>query len=223
MEKEKYFIIDVCGTLYRSNTTMDFIKFHYSGKRWFQVLQKLRANRIYAYVNYLLFRISGIDLTRIIAIHHLKGLTKEEISNMANRFYNEYLLKIKNEDVFDIIEDKRKNGLTLVIVSATLDCISKIVAENLGVKRFFSSELEYDNNDVCVGKLRSDLLGSKLKKLISERIIPPYAGIITDNYSDADILSKTNYAHLVLYGNNIGKWHSILKKFNCDYKYVTIS
>ena len=51
---------------------------------------------------------------------------------MAHIFYNEYLVTVINRPVIDIIEAKRKEGIRLILVSATLDVIAKEVSERLG-------------------------------------------------------------------------------------------
>ena len=48
MEKEdKYFLIDICGTLYQSNTTFDFIRYFFSEKPWYIRLNGLRKNKLF--------------------------------------------------------------------------------------------------------------------------------------------------------------------------------
>ena len=49
---------------------------------------------------------------------------------MAHIFYNEYLVTVINRPVIDIIEAKRKEGIRLILVSATLDVIAKEVSED---------------------------------------------------------------------------------------------
>ena len=80
---------------------------------------------------------------------------------MAHIFYNEYLVTVINRPVIDIIEAKRKEGIRLILVSATLDVIAKEVSERLGIPDVFSSHLSYDKQNVCLGRLKIDLLGNK--------------------------------------------------------------
>ena len=72
---------------------------------------------------------------------------------MAHIFYNEYLVTVINRPVIDIIEAKRKEGIRLILVSATLDVIAKEVSERLGIPDVFSSHLSYDKQNVCLGRL----------------------------------------------------------------------
>ena len=52
MEKEdKYFLIDICGTLYQSNTTFDFIRYFFSEKPWYIRLNGLRKNKLFRFCN----------------------------------------------------------------------------------------------------------------------------------------------------------------------------
>ena len=111
MEKEdKYFLIDICGTLYQSNTTFDFIRYFFSEKPWYIRLNGLRKNKLFRFCNTKAFEYLEFDCLRFLLIRHLKGYSKKHLSDMAHIFYNEYLVTVINRPVIDIIEAKRKAG-----------------------------------------------------------------------------------------------------------------
>ena len=163
MEKEdKYFLIDICGTLYQSNTTFDFIRYFFSEKPWY---------------------------IRVI----------------------------------DIIESNRKEGIRLILVSATLDVIAKEVSERLGIPDVFSSHLSYDKQNVCLGRLKIDLLGNKANCLKSSNILEPYYGTITDNYSDLELILKSENSYVVVTDKQYqNKWEYLLKNNRYNHSFVLV-
>ncbi len=222
MEKEKYFLIDICGTLYQSNTTFDFIRYFFSETSWYIRLEALRKNRIFRFCNAKVFEYMGIDCLRCLLIRHLKGYSKTQLQDMAHEFYQEYLETVINEPVIDIIEEKRAAGVRLVLVSATLDVIAKEVAEKLRIKDVFSSQLSYDEHNVCLGKLQIDLLGKKITSLNSSDIVEPYYGIITDNFSDLELIKKSEHSYVVTDKQYQNKWKSLLKNNIYNYSFVAV-
>lgn len=223
MSNNDIFLIDICGTVFRSNTTFDFIRFYYSETRWYKVMSFVRNTKIIGFVNSLVFEMLHVDIIRKFAICHLKGLKREDIADMAEKFYEVYLKDKINHNVVKIIEEQRSKGLMLVIVSATLDCISSVVAKKLNIDIQFSSQLAYDNN-ICQGFLQTDLLGSKLMVLKENGFIPPYYGIITDNYSDIDVIQCSDLAFLIQYSDARDKWVALGETTkNCKRIKITIS
>lgn len=206
--EKSIFLIDICGTLYRSNTTFDFIRYYYSETNWYKLMDYFRSIKFLRHLNYIIFKIFKIDIIRKLLIWHLKGLTNIELSAMSETFLNSYLAKKQNNDVIEIIKNQRESGVTPVIISATLDCISKVIAKKMNIEVYYSSELAYDK-DTCLGYLKKDLLGKKLKTLVEKDLTPPYTGVITDNYSDMDIIKCSKNVFLIQYSKYKDKWLSM--------------
>jgi len=201
MANEKLFLIDICGTIYRSNTTFDFMEFWFSDVRWFNRLMLIKKHKTVGFINAIIFRIFGLDLIRSYVISHLKGLTEHQLKEMTEKFYDSFLSQVINSNVMEIINTKREAGYRLVIVSATLDCIAKEVAMKLNILEQFSSELEYKNG-ICTGRLKTDWLSSKLKNLQNRNVDLSNIEVITDNYDDTDIIGVSVHAYLVQYEKN---------------------
>lgn len=223
MERQKCFLIDICGTIYRSNTTFDFMAFHFSSEPWFCRFQSVRKCRYISAINSKIQYYFGIDIIRYILIRHLKGYSRTELSSMVKTFYNDFLACRINKQVIEIIEKKRKEGYKLIIVSATLDCISKEIANRLNIPIQFSSTLSYDSKGVCRGILQQDLLGNKGKSLQSIGMGGRFEGVITDNYSDWDIIKLSRYAYLIQNVNRNSFWPSLVQKNKIDYEYIIIN
>ena len=217
MMNKEYFLIDICGTIFNSNTTFDFLKFYFSKKHWYKILIMIRKIKILIIINAIFMRLFQIDLLRYWALTHLKGYTKEQLSSMSDIFYKEYLTKRTNKEATEIIERMKRENKELILVSATLDCIAFAVSKNMNIPCVFSSKLAFKNNK-CLGRLQHDLLTNKLNVLVDNKINPPYWGIITDNYSDMALIKKSQH----VYSNKKNYWKHLSDKLNIETKLITI-
>lgn len=220
MNKE-YFLIDICGTIFNSNTTFDFLKFYFSKKHWYKILIMIRKIKTLIIINAIFMRLFQIDLLRYWALTHLKGYTKEQLSSMSDIFYKEYLTKRTNKEATEIIERMKRENKELILVSATLDCIAFAVSKNMNIPCVFSSKLAFKNNK-CLGRLQHDLLANKPNVLVDNKINPPYWGIITDNYSDMALIKKSQHVFLIQYSNKKNYWKHLSDKLNIETKLITI-
>ena len=221
MMNKEYFLIDICGTIFNSNTTFDFLKFYFSKKHWYKILIMIRKIKILIIINAIFMRLFQIDLLRYWALTHLKGYTKEQLSSMSDIFYKEYLTKRTNKEATEIIERMKRENKELILVSATLDCIAFAVSKNMNIPCVFSSKLAFKNNK-CLGRLQHDLLTNKLNVLVDNKINPPYWGIITDNYSDMALIKKSQHVFLIQYSNKKNYWKHLSDKQNIETKLITI-
>lgn len=220
MNKE-YFLIDICGTIFNSNTTFDFLKFYFSKKHWYKILIMIRKIKILIIINAIFMRLFQIDLLRYWALTHLKGYTKEQLNKMAEEFYNNYLINCINDETIEIINRVKEENKELILVSATLDCIAFAVSKNMNIPCVFSSKLAFKNNK-CLGRLQQDLLANKLSTLVDNKINPPYWGIITDNYSDMALIKNSQHVFLIQYSNKKNYWKHLSDKLNIETKLITI-
>lgn len=220
--KKEVFLVDICGTLYRSNTTFDFLAFFFHSKRWHKIVEAFRSIRVFMILNALVMKLLHKDILRIWAISHLDGFSHDELLQMAILFHKDFLLQRENKEVMDIIRVEKKRGKKIVIVSATLDVIADVVAEYLEADVVLSSKLSYNNN-ICNGCLSEDLLANKLRILTEFGENPPYWGVITDNYSDADIIMKSQNAYLVQYRGRHDRWSFVSRNKKCNIKKIMIN
>lgn len=200
----KILLIDICGTLYQSNTTFDMLRFYYEKRPLFRGIQSLRKIKIVGFLNYNIFRLFHVDIIRKLIIRYLKGNSKEKIRMMTEEFYRSYLLDRINEISFKIINNYREKGARLIIVSATMDCIANCVAQHNNIDEVLSSKLHY-TGDVCDGYLYDDLLGTKLDHIEALKLNTPY-DIITDNYSDSKLIENAEHSFLIQYKGKKNKW-----------------
>jgi len=208
MKSDNIVLVDICGTLYNSNTTFDFLDFYVKNKSYlfFRKCSRLFVWKVLNKFSLVTFK---FDLTRAIAIKYLRNKTKEDLSSAADLFYEKVLINLKYTEVTSLLDKLKSDGMRLVLVSATIDFIAKKVSQEMGISEIYSTELVYQN-DVCMGKIQCDLLANKLKYLKLENILPPYNLTITDNFSDIDLLKNSSNQIIISKNINIKRWQSLI-------------
>ncbi|EPZ2423116.1 hypothetical protein ACXLRA_001713 [Vibrio vulnificus] len=175
----KILYLDVCGTLFDSNTTFDFLEFYFKGHKKYLVLF-MRKFFICKILNKMFLNIFQIDMIRMIAVYLLRGESKLDLKVNAKVFISG--LK-KNQSIFDYIEDNYSNVDDIYLLSASLDFIVEEVCLFFNYSGYFSTTLFYDSNEICLGSISNDLLLSK-SSIIKEHGDNSYKIFISDNFSD---------------------------------------
>lgn len=117
MKEDRTILVDICWTLFYSNTTYDFLH--------------IRGNKL----NSLIYRLFGMDLVRSRAIWAFEQLPMDEQQAQVERFYTDYLLPRKITPVWQMIE-----GRNIVLVSQTMDIIAKTVAKHIGATTYHATQ-----------------------------------------------------------------------------------
>jgi len=201
-------LVDICGTLYKSNTTFDFLSFYLKSKPY-KVFRIISRSIFWRILNKLLFSKFHIDLTRIIAVSFLRGSTINELKKAMEDFYMESLTHLKINSVLEVLEYYKTAGTQIILVSATLDFIAEKIASSLDIKQWYATELVY-KNDVCVGRISRDLLNMKLPYLQTQNVNPPFSTVLTDNFTDLDLVIEAKHAIIVTNNRNLKYWKSKL-------------
>ena len=184
-------LVDICWTLYRSNTTFDFLDAIIS-KKSYRLLRAFFKTKVGYRGNILLYRLTHIDWQRRLAIRYLKGMSKAALAAEANSFIAK-LEQTKRRGTW--VDGVSRQQAPIIILSGTIDCIATAVGHRLHAQKICSSTLEY-HNGICTGKLKEDILLNK-KKYIG---IDHFA-ILTDNTTDVDIVKQAEKAFIVCYSN----------------------
>ncbi len=192
-------IFDICGTLYNSNTTMDFCEYRAVGIK--KKILKLSKTILAKVINKLSVKFFNFDLIRVLHIRSLKDLDINALQKDANDFVEQYLENKKIEEVHDILKNYDKNDV--ILVSATIDIIANAIAQKLGGLKYISTTLEY-KEDKCLGKIKDDLLGNKQHYFKNQEI----EFIITDNKSDLDLCKMAKEVVIVSKKKNLSFWQS---------------
>jgi HAD superfamily phosphoserine phosphatase-like hydrolase len=183
----KVAFVDICGTLYDSNTTLDFLTL--SNKSF----ASLRKNIFVRLLNKMSRIMIGYDFIRNIGVGKLAGKTHTELSNEAFLFYNSFLSSREIKETHAIIANLRKEGFKIILISATMDFLAKEIGNRVSADSVFSTSLIYEG-EICTGKIENDLLGRKhllAKQMLAEDKMENGGGteivVITDDKTDIEL------------------------------------
>lgn len=200
---KKKIVFDVCGTLYKMNTTFSFIEFlaaqHVVSSCYIALIRSLRIPLV------LLGKLLRYDIYRYLYIYSLKGLQHQALLDFSEKFYLQVLSKNEISEVMDLLNTYMKDSIEaeVILSSASLDCIVQVIAKHLGIQHSFASKLEYVDG-VCRGKLQYDFLGKK-HELQYENL----QCVITDNKSDLPLLMLAEQKIVVSKVKDITFWQSV--------------
>lgn len=198
MKNKNVVVFDICGTLYNSNTTMDFCEWRCKSKLKKLLLRSLKKVPIKAF-NKLSSILFGIDFIRIININSLKGQNVREIENEAIKFVDTFLFSKKINLVHDCLHEFNRKDILLL--SATITPVAKAISQKLGGIEYLSTSLEIINS-VYTGKIEIDLLGKKHNFINGSDI----EFIITDNLDDIEICKLSSRVVIVTKEKNVEFW-----------------
>ncbi|MBJ9903665.1 haloacid dehalogenase-like hydrolase [Acinetobacter bereziniae] len=203
----KEVIFDVCWTMYKSNTTFDFIRFIYRINGIHSFKLNFLNSKIGKMILLLIGKLIGRDIYRELFISLLKGYQRTDLEIFSKKFYHNFLLEKKIDYTFEIFNEIESDKILLC--SASLDIVVEKIASELKVK-FFASELEYENG-VCTGKISKDLLGMK-DALFENKVIDL---VVTDNLSDLGLVIKSLNSVILSTSKNVSFWER--NGFSVDY------
>ncbi|HBZ34511.1 MAG TPA: hypothetical protein DEO38_05370 [Bacteroidales bacterium] len=198
-------LVDICWTLYSSNTTYDFCRY-VAGEDMVCAPMSRWLRRI----NVFIYRLTGIDMYKSSLVNSLKGMSRQTLEVKAQTFVDEFLEQRRIAPVWNIMP--RSN---VVLLSATLDIVAEQVAKHIGALRFCATQLNFDNEGLCQGTISNDLQQRKHLAVDYDDY-----DIFTDNHSDIALISRARHATIVVYGNH-DRWSRTLKKHHVDVSKVT--
>lgn len=200
MKVQRYTIVDICWTLFYSNTTLDFLDFAITDEAYIN-MRRCYNRTLLKYFNLVIYKLFRRDIMREKAVSFLRGKTREELQVLASDFYQQKLVDRKITPIWQLLPKHN-----IIIASGTLDIIASIVAQHLNADKVLASQLQYDNKQISTGRFKDFLFN---KKNIAEQY--RCFNIFTDNLTDIDLVNKSEYAYIVEYGN-IQRWKKHLTK-----------
>jgi len=143
-----------------------------------------------------LHRITGSDLARPWALGRLAGLEGDFLARVGRRYAPELWERAPLEAPRARLEELRRDGGRVVLVSSSLEEVVAPIAELLGVEHR-ASALAYRGGR-CTGALERDLTGRK-EGAVDEllRSGEPVA-VLTDNLTDYDLVARADQRIVVL-------------------------
>lgn len=213
------YVVDVCGTLVRDDTTLGLLRHHYS---------RITQRRLRHFIFILLrarcspFRLGFIAAERLTGKHLFKHfvvrmLAGDKMIDLEHsaKEYATYLLTTRTVPaVWSLLYAPLQNG-HVVLASASLEPVVAALANATGA-RYVASALEH-RNGVLTGRYLSDLTGRKEQALIEkygQAILAGQVCVISDNFSDRPLLAKAAKAYVVLHADfHRQRWQGLSATF----------
>ena len=217
-QEPELFVFDICDTLFYSNTTFDFIKFVLQEKGW---EGKLRQFDLYTKKTspvfiglYFLQKFSKTDWPKKLCLRLLKGMSKAELYRLGEAFEKQFLASRLVERTHQMLNQLKKEGKQVVLISASIDPVVASIAKALGVD-FRCSELAYDAQGNFTGELKREMTGQKLvdlRKMLSSQDAP--FAVATDNFSDRGLVEAACHRYVVVYNEKaLNFWQDLKPEF----------
>ena len=198
MAKSIIAIFDVDGVVIKGQSLLLLVKY----------LFKKREASFFYFIEVLIWFIlykfglrKDIVSMRMKALKIIKGRRVSDVDLMLQDFYDKDLKNFLNEKVLKILNKHVNCGHIVVLASASIKPLIGIIAKNLGIKYYTSSEIEsaggcYTGNTgtVVYGKEKLNQV-RKLLEQLSLDISDIY--VYSDDLSDEPLLSFAKYPNVV--------------------------
>jgi phosphoserine phosphatase len=181
----KLLVVDLCGTIVRKNTTHDFM-----ANSALPLLRRMAARLILSRVAGFLYTRIRPELQRKNLIACLRGVKRSNLLQLGRDYANTTLTRYPRVEVVQRIRSAQKEGVPVVLASASLDFIVAGFAHVLEVSAAASTQLRYSESGYCLGVIGVDATGNKLS-ILREFMGPNDLefDVITDNPEDTDLMS----------------------------------
>lgn len=199
----KYLVLcDIDDSLFRSNTTFDFLEYAARNdgvlRTWLRIYTR-RWSPVFLFLT-ALGAVIRRDVVRERGIRLLAGMEKKRIQTLAFAFYDEWLAPRINTEVETLLNRHPESGRYLV--SSTLEPVAMAIASRLGVD-FRASQLE-EVNGRLTGRMTLDLTGEKHAIAVALREQNPSARliVITDNRSDRKLVEMAEERFVIVHSES---------------------
>lgn len=198
------YVVDVCGTLVREDTTLGLVRHHLSRSRHrrmrYRFFQALTARRSPVRLGLILAeKLSSRHLLKHLAIRLLADDSLEALNRSAADYAQALLSRKRVGSVWPLLEAPLKSG-RVVLASASLEPVVSALATAVGAGYVASALQQRDG--VLTGRYARDLTGQK-ERALAEKFGPSLlAGrmcVITDNLSDRRLVARATRAYVVLH------------------------
>lgn len=205
---------DICGTLYRTNTTAGMIAHHHmrvGNKLRAQLLTLLTKRRHpVQFALVAIARLTGRDMHRALVLWTLKGEDCDRVDASARDYVATCLPGLAINATQRRLAVMQDAGWAPVLISNAIDPVVRAIASHLGLPALSSRLGRRDG--VFTGKLEQDLTGQKraaLEAYLGHALCPDSFTVMTDNRSDRDLVGAAQTAILVARGAPrkwMGEW-----------------
>ena len=192
----KIAVFDVCGTLYNSNTTFDFLDWYFKNNLKYKLFRKLSKSKLGKLANYPFYKFLKKDLIRIYATKFLNGIKEKEIEVASNQFVNLILKDKIKKDIEKLMIEYKNQGYEIVLISGSYNFIIKEVSKYFKINDYFASNLEI-KSEKYTGKIEFDQLFNKINILKSKYPNFKELVVVSDNLADYPLLKEANKSYII--------------------------
>ena len=205
-------VFDICGTLYQSNTTYDFLLYYFKSIKSKKLKSFRRNFSIPFKVIFKLMILLKVDYyIRQRLIKYIKGEPVDLVEKVATKFVREILVNRKIAFTQNLIKENIiDTEIEVILISASIEPVVKAIANELGVENYFSTLLDTEN-DVFTGRIKKEMQGNKLPMF--EKIKnndTAYLTFHTDNKEDLPLALKADEVFILSSNKNMGFWRKKL-------------
>lgn len=191
MKTECPILVDICWTLYRSNTTFDFLDWLIDS-RLYRCIRWIGRSHIGRAINIGIMRITHYDIQRALCLCFTRSYSAEQLQEQARLFITEELKDKRITEAWELIK-----GRDVIIATGTMPVIASEVAKIVGTRNVHA--------------------GSLYKEHIREHY--PIYDILTDNLTDMPLIQHARHAYIIVYANQT-RWDRQLKDIPHTYIHI---
>ncbi|MGL5616062.1 MAG: HAD family hydrolase [Sarcina sp.] len=203
---KKILAVDLCNTIYQSNTTQDFFDFSFKSQKEYISFKKENNSFYFRVINKLSNKCLKKDLSKKLITKILKGKSKDEIDLLVKKFLDDFLENKKIIKVEELIKEYKEKGYYVVLISASYDFIAEAVAKKLGIDEIIASKATIVDNKFT-GDVEEDILYNKFEKFQNEFQSYDDLIMITDNETDYDFVNNTKKSYIIIHNKNKDFWN----------------
>lgn len=180
MKKNKIAFFDICGTLYKENTTFSFIDTIDEDNI---VTRSIVNSILLKALSALIYKSTKFDLLKKLKIFRLRNKRVKEIELLCSSHVRNKLTKRK--EVFEILDRLRNDNYKIILISATIEPIAKSIAQIAGDFEYYSTSL-FEIDGQYTGTIKNELYHDKYKIVANILANKEYSDsiFITDNIPD---------------------------------------
>lgn len=198
------YVVDVCGTLVRDDTTLGLLRQHFASdnqrRARYILFRAMTAHRSPLRLTFaVLEKLIGRHLLKHAVVRLLKGDKVESLERSAAAYSILLLKERRLPSVWQLLDTILPTD-RVVLASASLEPIVANLALAIGASHV-ASTLEH-HNGVLTGRYAADLTGNKeqaLAKKYGPALLDGQVLAISDNFSDRSLLERASKAYVVLH------------------------
>lgn len=209
------YVVDVCGTFVRDDTTLGLLRHHFScatrQRIRYMVFHAMTMRSSPLRLAFVVAeKLTGQYLLKHFAIRLLAGTRMDALNQSAAEYASQLLAERRVPAVWRLLAAPLQSG-RVVLASASLEPVVAALAAATGARHVASELAHFDG--VLTGRYAADLTGRKEEALVEKYGQSLLAGqmcAISDNFSDRPLLEKAAQAYVVLHHeSHRQRWHGL--------------